>query len=144
VAELRSLDLVAREVHRQLEYQLRHFEGIDTKAGVTLGFAGAFVALTFGKSGDLIKAAAVAAAAAGFFALLAFWPRKYPFIESFRLRSKYLTAEAPFTAVHLLDTKIKMETKAKAVIRSKVQRLELSLCLLVAALALAAAGMITQ
>ena len=37
---LPSLDLVASRVEVQLDHQLRHFDGLDNKAGIVLGFAG--------------------------------------------------------------------------------------------------------
>lgn len=42
---LPSLDLIAEEADAQLRAQFRHFEGLDTKAGIVLGFAGVLVAL---------------------------------------------------------------------------------------------------
>ncbi len=43
---LRSIDLILAEVRTEREGQLKHFDVLDSKAGVILGFAGAIVAIT--------------------------------------------------------------------------------------------------
>jgi hypothetical protein len=45
---LPSLDLVASRVDVQLEHPLSHFDGLDNKAGIALGFAGVVVAIADG------------------------------------------------------------------------------------------------
>jgi hypothetical protein len=49
---LRSLDPVLEEVRSERNSQLRHFDALDAKAGIILGFAGALVALS--PSGGLL------------------------------------------------------------------------------------------
>jgi hypothetical protein len=41
----RSLDVILEEVRVEREAQLQHFDSLDAKAGIVLGFAGALVAL---------------------------------------------------------------------------------------------------
>lgn len=67
---LSSLELVAREVKSGLDQQLRHFEGLDTKAGIVLGFAGVLVALS-GKIEPLFGRIGLGLAAVA--ALMAVW-----------------------------------------------------------------------
>jgi hypothetical protein len=45
---LPSLDLIASLVEVQQDHQLRHFDGLDNKAGIMLGFAGVLVAIADG------------------------------------------------------------------------------------------------
>lgn len=138
----RSLDLVRGEVDRQLDVQLRHFEGIDTKAGVVLGFSAAFVALTASAVSDLVRAGTILAGIAALLALGAFWPRKYPVIDLLKFRDRYLNAELPFAAIHLLDTKIRMEQEARNAVHNKARRLEASIVFLLAAVSVAIASII--
>jgi hypothetical protein len=42
----RSLDIVLAQTRAERDAQLAHFEGLDSKAGVILGFAGALITLT--------------------------------------------------------------------------------------------------
>lgn len=105
---LSSLELVASEVKSELEQQLRHFEGLDTKAGIVLGFAGVLVALS-GKVEPLVGRVGLGLAAlAALLAVWAFFPRTFPVLDLSQLRERYLTAEPEFTALHLLDTRLEM------------------------------------
>lgn len=72
-----SIDMVGGEVHAERAAQLGHFDAVDTKAGVVLGFAGAITPLSAAPSGPLTAAGAIAAVVSGLFALMSFWPRKY-------------------------------------------------------------------
>lgn len=47
---LGSIDVLFEEVRVQRELQIRHFEGLDSKAGIVLGFAGVVVAIADGVS----------------------------------------------------------------------------------------------
>lgn len=53
---VRSLDVVREEVRAERGAQLQHFDSIDTKAGILLGFAGALVALAPGRTTVLVQA----------------------------------------------------------------------------------------
>lgn len=141
---LQSLDVIRGEVDRQLDVQLRHFEGVDAKAGVILGFSAAFVALTTTASQPLLRAGTILAGIAALLALSAFWPRRYPIIDLLTFRTKYLNAEPSFTAIHLLDTKIQMENQAKNLVHDKAGRLEASLVFLTAAVSVAIVSIILR
>jgi hypothetical protein len=48
--QVRSLDIVFEELRTERDQQLHHFDALDQKAGIVLGFAGALVALAPGGS----------------------------------------------------------------------------------------------
>jgi undecaprenyl pyrophosphate phosphatase UppP len=136
----RSLDVVVAEVQRERETQLRHFDALDSKAGVMLGFAGALAALApaaFNAMVDMGRAVAVAGAVA---ALWAFWPRRYGAIEVRALRDRYVAAEPEFTRLRLLDTQIATIDELAKTLYRKARRLKLSMSLVVVAALLIVAG----
>ena len=96
---LPSLDLVASRVRAQLEHQLRHFDGLDNKGGIVLGFAGVVVAIAEQLNLPTI-AGRLAAAIAALLALWAFLPRRYPVLDTRKLRDRYLRADPEFTKLH--------------------------------------------
>lgn len=133
---LPSLALVADEVEAQLQEQLRHFEGLDSKAGIVLGFAGVLVALAEKIEGTWRIFGFCAAVLAALFSVLAFLPRHFPVLSVNELREHYLTAEPVFTTLHLLDTRAEMWRQGAEVLRSKALRLQFALL----SLAFAATG----
>jgi hypothetical protein len=122
---LPSVDLVASRVELQLEHQLMHFDGLDTKAGIVLGFAGILVAIA-NRAEQLTIAGRIAAVGAALLSLWAFLPRKYPVLDTRKLRDRYLRADPGFTKLHLLDTQIRMEEEASALLDRKASRLKLA------------------
>jgi hypothetical protein len=124
---LPSLELVAEEVEAQLTTQLRHFEGLDTKAGIVLGFAGVLVALSGKAEGLLPTVGFGLAVLAALFSVSAFLPRGFPVLDVTQLREEYLTAEREFTTLYLLDTRVEMWRQAAEILRSKAFRLKLAL-----------------
>jgi hypothetical protein len=56
--------------------------------------------------------------------LWAFLPRKCPVLDTRRLRDRYLRADPGFTRLHLLDTQIRMEQGASALLDRKAFRLK--------------------
>jgi hypothetical protein len=137
---LPSPELIASRVEAQLDVQLRHFDGLDNKAGIVLGFAGILVAIGNGATIALAVAGRVAAVAAAVLALWAFLPRKYPVLDMRKLRDRYLRADLEFTTLHLLDTEIRMEERASALLDRKAFRLKLAVGLLATAALMIAAG----
>lgn len=128
-----SLEVIAAEVQREREAQLRHFESLDTKAGIVLGFAGVLVALG-GRAGTLLGALGQITAAVGaLLAVAAFFPRVYPVLRLRHLRDRYLQSERGFTELHLLDTYILMAEEASYLLRRKAWWLKLAAALLAAA-----------
>jgi hypothetical protein len=142
VAEgLPSLGLVAAQVEKQLANQLDHFDGLDSKAGIVLGFAGVLVAVA-GAFGPLQVAGKIVSVSAALLALWAFVPRKYPVLNTARFRDRYLRSDPSFTQLHLLDTQIMMEEQAARLLARKALRLKLSVMLLALSIVLLAAGML--
>lgn len=129
VGRLPSLRLIATRVDTQLELQIRHFESLDNKAGIMLGFAGVLVAVA-GDTGGFAVVGGIFAVSASLFALWAFLPRDYPVIDTRKLRDRYLRADPEFTDLHLLHTLIAMEERAAQVLRRKALRLSVSIALL--------------
>ena len=136
---LASIDLILGAVERQRDQQRSHFESLDNKAGIAVGFAGAIAALASGVEPVLAKLGVVAAVVAAVLAMLAFRPRKDPILDPLRLRA-YLRAEAEFTKLRLLDTEIEMAVRASNIIQEKARWLQASLLALVVSVALLAAG----
>lgn len=85
---------------------MRHFEGLDAKAGILLGFAAALVALAIGERGLLARIGTGLAVASALAAVWAFFPRLYPVLDLRNLRERYLRAEPAFTKLALMDTSL--------------------------------------
>ena len=117
---LPSLGPILEEVRHERDGQLRHFDALDQKAGILLGFAGALVALAPTQTNavvDIGRGLAVIAAGA---ALSAFWPRRYRAIVELRLlRERYLAADPVFTLQTILDTQIAAIQGTYATLSSK-------------------------
>jgi hypothetical protein len=100
---LPSLDLLYELTLAEHVRQREHFDGLDSKAGLVLGFAGTLIALA-PDVGAVGRAAAVwLAASAAVCAAAAFWPRKLPALAVVALR-EYLQAEPEFTKLTVHDT----------------------------------------
>ena len=120
---MRSLAIVVDEVRVERQMQLSHFDSLDSKAGIVLGFAGALVALTPSGFSALVSAGRALAIVSGFSALWTFWPRRYWSTDLRPLRDKYLAAEPAFTTVRLLDTQIDMIERMGHILQNKALRL---------------------
>ena len=121
--------------------QLSHFDSLDSKAGIVLGFAGALVALTPGGSPGLANPGRWLAIVSGFLALWTFWPRRYWSTNLRPFRDKYLVAEPAFTAIRLLDTQIDMIERMGSILKSKAVRLKASMVALASAVLLVGIGL---
>jgi hypothetical protein len=109
-----------------------------------LGFAGILVAIGNGATVALAVAGRVAAVAAAVLALWAFLPRKYPVLDMRKFRDRYLRADLEFTTLHILDTEIRMEERASALLERKAFRLKMAVGLLAAAVLLIATGILSE
>lgn len=125
-----SLEYLSKEVQAEREAYVRHFDGLDTKAGVLLGFSGVLVALATRSSSPLGALAAFAALLAVIFAFSAYAPRQSPVLDMLHIRERYLTADERFTRLHLLDTKVVMIQEFAGILREKALRLKIGLVLL--------------
>lgn len=128
-----SSELVAREVDRELQIQLQHFEAIDSKAGLLLGFSGALVALVGTGSSLASQTLRGFAACAALSALASFWPRSFATMNVRALRDKYLQADANFTARALVDTQIQMVQEISGTLQTKGRWLKVAISFLVMA-----------
>lgn len=134
-----SIDVILAETASEREAQLQHFDALDSKAGIALGFAGAIVALT--RSGQLlVDLGRLVAVLSGLVSLWAFWPRKYDVIDLYKLRQKYLGARPQFAKLLLLDTKIRVIEQTAAVLHTKARRLKIAMTALALAGVLVAVG----
>jgi hypothetical protein len=135
---VRSLEIVGREVEAERMVQLAHFDAVETKAGVVLGFPGAIVALSLRSSGILATVGRWAGVTSGLLALASFWPRKYWRADLRTLRDAYLAAEPVFTSLRLLDSQIVMVEQTHLTLARKVQFLKAAMVLLATAVFLSA------
>jgi hypothetical protein len=135
-----SLDLILDKALVERANQLQHFDALDAKAGIILGFAGALVALTPGAQHLVTDFGRLSAVVAGLAALWAFLPRKYDVTNVSALRRKYLAAEQAFTKVHLLDSQIVMLESTAEVLRRKARRIKAAMVALATAVILVAIG----
>ena len=138
---IRSLDVVWDQVRIEREVQLAHFDALDTKAGIVLGFAGALVALAPAGSIVLIDIGRAVAVASGGFALWTVWPRRVWATDLRALRDLYLPADPLFARLRLLDTQIQMAESLADLLSRKALRLKLGMALLLSAALLTAIGL---
>lgn len=118
-SHLPSLEIVLDEARSERRSQLVHFEALDAKAGVILGFSGALVALTPDRHGWLFSLGRFLAVTSGVTALASFWPRRFSLTDLRSLRYKYLSAEEVFTKLKLVDTTVAESMKARDVLIRK-------------------------
>ncbi|MGH2662778.1 MAG: hypothetical protein ACRDH8_08200 [Actinomycetota bacterium] len=138
---LPSLDAVLSEVRAEREAQLKHFDSLDSKAGILLGFAGALIALSPQDASLMVDTGRAFAVLAAGAALWAFWPRKYQITNLRVLRDRYLAADQLFTLQRILDTSISMTGETFVALRAKAWRLKAAMSFLAVAAALLASGL---
>jgi hypothetical protein len=140
-----SLQVIAEQVAAERESMRSHAEGLDTKAGVILGFAGVLVGLGASAS-DLVnrswlcQAGLVLTMGSAILAALAFIPQSYPALAPRALRDKYLAKSANDTTLTLLDTEIMMISKTSDLVRRKGKYLKGAVACLAAATAFIVIG----
>lgn len=137
-----SLGLLLEINSAERETLLSHFDSLDTKAGLVLGFAGVLIAVT--KEIESLTAAG-SIAAAGFAAVAAvsaFWPRQFPSLDPGRL-GEYATSELGFTQLTVLDTMEVMITRTQSVLALKARRLKVALLSLLIGVVLGAVSLIS-
>lgn len=122
-----SFDIVAEETRLQLDLQHRHFDALDTKAGIVLGFSGVLVALGTRSQTWLTATALVLAVASSLCSGNAFRPRNFPVVEVLELRERYLSAEPKFTSLRLLDSRVEMWHQGTWLLELKAKWLKRSL-----------------
>ncbi len=136
---LPSVDVLLATVERQHDQQRAHFESLDSKAGIALGFAGAIAAVARDVRPGIAKVGVGLSVLAAVFAMLSFRPRRFPIFDPMALR-RYLRAEEQLTKLRLLDTRIEMALRTSQLIERKARWLQLSLATLVVAVGLMVGG----
>jgi hypothetical protein len=135
-----GIDIVNDEVRAERVALLAHFDAVDTKAGVVLGFAGAITALSSRPIGIASATSLVAATVSGLSALMSFWPRRYWRTDLEALRAKFISADPAFARISLLDSQIVMAGHSYDALRWKVGFLKVAMLALAFAVPLAALG----
>lgn len=138
-----SLDTILDEVRSERTAQVRHFDALDAKAGIILGFSGVLVAL-FPAGGVLIDAGRATAVGSGLLALWTFWPRLMPELNLPSLKQLYARAEPEFTSLRLIDTHTEALETLRVLVEAKVIRLKLSMSALAVATTLASIGLVVD
>lgn len=138
-----SLKLILETYERERDRDLSHFDSVDTKAGVVLGFAGVVAAIAFNAAQPFRGFSFLLGLTAAILAVAAFWPRKLPALEPGRLRD-YLVAEERITRLVLVDTYQEMLDEARLVLGTKSRRLKYAMVLLALAGLASAIGEITR
>lgn len=136
-----SLELLIELNQNERQLQLAHFDSLDTKAGLVLGFAGVLIALGNG-SGTLAGIGSTTLAALAAVASVAsFWPRRFASIDPTRL-GDYAGAELAFTQLTVLDTLELMLVETMDRLDMKARRLKWALMSLTAGAVLAASDLV--
>jgi hypothetical protein len=118
-------ELIA-ELRGQRDLKLRHFEALDTKAGILLGFAGVIAALG-PAAGALSIGGRAFAIAAALLALASFVPRRFPSVSP-KLLSEVLDRPYPGQRqVALIDILVVILARADRVLAAKSRALVLAL-----------------
>ncbi len=141
---IRSLEVVLEVVRRERDAQLRHWDALDAKGGVMLGFAAALAALAPMDVNVVVDAGRILAVAGGLAALVAFWPRRYTAVKVRKLRDRYLASEPKFARLHLLDTEIAISEEVAVTLDRKASRVKWSMSLLAGGALLVAIGLLVD
>lgn len=104
---MNSLNLLLDTVRQERAAQLSHFDALDTKAGIVLGFAAALVALSSDVSRSFRNVGVIVLSLAALLSAATFFPRQLPALDVRELRA-YLQAEVNFTKLRLHDTQVDM------------------------------------
>lgn len=134
-----SVGVLLAAVERLLEQQRSHFESLDTKAGVAVGFAGVITAIGRDAGPLPAKVGVGLAVVAAILAMLSFRPRHHPIFDPLPLR-QYLGADEGLTQLKLLDSEIEMAQRVPRLIKNKARLLQASLAVLVVSVVLLAGG----
>ncbi len=136
-----SLDLLLDTVRQERASQLSHFEALDSKAGIVLGFAAALVALSSDVSRSFRNVGVIVLSLAALLSAATFFPRQLPALDVRELRG-YLQAEVNFTKLKLHDTQVDMILGASAELTRKARLLKLAVLFLGVGAVILAAGII--
>ncbi|MDQ3663723.1 MAG: hypothetical protein M3353_03565 [Actinomycetota bacterium] len=138
-----SIEVVLDRLLSEREAQLTHFEALDAKAGLLLGFSGVLIALVPDIPGAALVLGSCLAIAAAISALVVLWPRKFPVFEARRLRS-YLKAEVQISQLTMVDTVVDMTITASLLLERKATWLKSGFALLLAAVVTLGIGVVVD
>jgi hypothetical protein len=138
---LPSLDVVTDVLRSELGRRQQHFDSLDTKSGLVLGFSGILVSLPKQVPFPFLATGAALAGLAAAASMAALWPRGFPVLETTRL-ADYISAEVDFTKRRLSDTLESMLMEASELLERKGKMLGLAFALLAAALVTLAVGVV--
>ena len=141
---VRALDVVEQVVLYERDAQLKHWDALDAKAGVMLGFAGALAALAPADVNALVDVGRLTAVAGALVAVWAFWPRGYGSVKVRAFRERYLASEPTFARLHLTDSQIAAAEELAVTLDRKATRVKWAMALLAAAAMLVAVGLIVN
>ena len=136
---LPSLELILDVLRSSRTERREHFDALDQKAGLALGFAGVVVTLSNDVSEPWRALGVAAAVIAAGLSLWAFWPRKYEVLDNVR---SYLAAPKERTQQVLVDTLELMNAHADKSMGQKARRLKLALAALALAVLMLGAGVV--
>ena len=136
-----SLNLLLDCVQRERDAQLRHFDALDSKAGVLLGFAGALITLSPGVNLWLRAVSISMLALTAGLAVAAFFPRRMPTLDVVNLR-EYMRADEEFTKLRLHDSQLEMVDDGAALLHRKALLLKLAVMSLGGGAVILAVGVI--
>lgn len=139
---LPSLELVHQLIAAERGKQLAHFDSLDNKAGIVLGFSGLLIAVSPDVDSPYRIVGIVLAAAAAAAAVLAFWLRKFPVLDPTRL-GDYIAADEAFTQRKVTDTLESMVNEASDVLKRKSIALRVALAALLLAAGALGVGILT-
>jgi len=137
---VRSLDVLLDQARLERAHQLQHFDALDGKAGILLGFAGALIALAPSGLRVALDGGRAAAVVAGYFALRTFWPRSIPITNLLVLRQGHTASDEAFRKLALVDNQIDIVRRSRVILRDKAWRLKASMASLGIASVLTAVG----
>lgn len=137
--DLPSLGLVLDVLRAGREERRGHFDALDQKAGLAIGFAGVLVTLSNDISEPWRALGVVASVISAGLALSSFWPRRYEVLDNVR---DYLAAPEPQTQLVLVDTLALMNLRTDRSMGAKARRLKAALVALALAVVMLGVGVI--
>jgi hypothetical protein len=140
---LPSLNLLLELIQAERDKQLKHFDALDNKAGIVLGFGGLLITLAPDVTLMFRLPSLLAAVVAAGFALAAFWPRRFPVLEPTPLRT-YLRADDAFTRLTVHDTLEELVNEGSEILQVKGRRLGYGLWALTTAVVGLASGIVFE
>ena len=125
----------------ELDRRREHFEGLDTKSGLSLGFSGVLLAFPKKVPLEFLVGGSVLVAAAAVASLAALWPRSFPVLNASRL-ADYIAADVALTERRMTDSVEQMLGTADRLLERKAAALKLAFVFLLAGLFVFGVGVV--